>query len=74
MALKVAILATGRTQQDVAREALIRPQALSHVIYGRRAAFADEQRRLAHVLRRTVAELFPIEADPVVPLNADMWR
>ena len=57
--LKIAIIADGRSQEYIARKALIEPQRLSHAIYGRRDLDADAQARLAKVLRRKLAEIFP---------------
>ena len=55
----MAIFASGRAQQDIAREARIEPQKLSHVIYGRRELMPSDQRRVAKVLGYSVEELFP---------------
>lgn len=61
--LRDALWLSGLFQQDIAELANVSSQKLSHAIYGRRELNADEQYRLANVLRRPMAELFP----PVVP-------
>jgi transcriptional regulator with XRE-family HTH domain len=68
--LRTALWLSGLFQQDIAELANINAQKLSHAIYGRRALNADEQYRLANVLRRPVAELFPqpvVEPLPIPP-------
>jgi hypothetical protein len=57
--LKVAIIADGRCQKDIAVQAMIEPPHLSHVIYGRRALSVREQGRLARVLGCPLHDLFP---------------
>jgi hypothetical protein len=64
LTLKFAIIADGRRQQDIATEALLRPQMLCDVLYGRRGVSRSEQLRLARVLKRPIAELFPKEDEP----------
>lgn len=61
VALKTAIFATGHEQQQIAKRARISPQKLSHVIHGRRDLDDRERERLARVLGKTEAELFPSE-------------
>ncbi|HEY1875092.1 MAG TPA: hypothetical protein VGG67_11875 [Steroidobacteraceae bacterium] len=64
LTLKFAIIADGRKQQVIATEALLRPQMLCDVLYGRREVSHSEQLRLARVLKRSLAELFPKEDEP----------
>ena len=59
VALKMALFATGRDQQDLAKRARVSPQKLSHVIHGRREFDAKERERLARVLGKSQDELFP---------------
>lgn len=70
LALKFAIFASGRHQQDIARLARLEPQKLSHAIYGRRELMPREQIRLAKVLCRPVEELFPAGLVPPMPTAA----
>lgn len=70
VALKTALFATGKEQQQIARLARISPQDLSHVISGRREFDARERARLLSVLRRhgvntPEAELFPVSQEAV---------
>lgn len=64
VALKMAIFASGREQQRVAKLARVSPQKLSHVIRGRREFDDAEKARLARVLGKSEEELFP-ESDAV---------
>lgn len=59
VALKTAIFASGREQQRIAKLARIAPEKLSHVIHGRRELDDKERERLARVLGKPEAELFP---------------
>ena len=61
VALKVAIIESRLKSQDVARRIRITPVRLSHIVHGRRPAKASEQKALARVLDRHVADLFPVE-------------
>lgn len=58
LALKTAILASGKKQKRVAVEAHIDETTLSHIVRGRREPSDDERKRLARVLGRTVDQLF----------------
>ena len=67
VALKTALFATGKKQQDIARLARIAPQALSHAIAGRRDLDAEERKRLIKALsrfgvERSIADLFSRQA------------
>ena len=57
LALKMAILASGMTQIDVAKAADIHESRLSHIINGHRVANDVEQTALVRVLARTPAQL-----------------
>lgn len=59
MALKLAIVASGRTHQRVAASAKIGAVKLSHIISGRRVPSPYERAQLAHVLGKPISELFP---------------
>jgi transcriptional regulator with XRE-family HTH domain len=58
VALKVAIVATGKKQLDIARAARIPETRLSHIVRNRITPTANERKRLAAVLQRSEAELF----------------
>lgn len=62
VALKTAIFASGREQRRIAKMARIAPEKLSHVVHGRRELDDAERARLARVLGKSEAELFPVEA------------
>lgn len=64
LALKTAILASGKLQKQIAREAAIDETTLSHIVRGRLAATTAERRRLARVLAKSEAELFPELTSP----------
>lgn len=59
LALKVAILASGKTQRQIARSTRIDETRLSRIVRGSVRPFPHERRRLAKVLRRVEVELFP---------------
>jgi hypothetical protein len=59
VALMSAIFASGEEQRRIAQRARVPAEKLSHAIYGRRELDADEQKRVARVLKRSVADLFP---------------
>lgn len=59
LALKMAILESGLTQIAVAKAADMHESRLSHIINGHRVANDGEQKALARVLKRKIAELFP---------------
>ena len=56
--LKVAILASGEAQWEIARRAAIAETKLSKVIRGRVELSEDERRRLSDVLGIPAADLF----------------
>jgi transcriptional regulator with XRE-family HTH domain len=58
LALKIAIIESGLTQFDVAKAADIHHTRLSHIINGHREANEAEQKALARVLKRKIAQLF----------------
>jgi hypothetical protein len=64
IALKLAIIATGRTQRVIAGKARIGEVRLSMIVSGHVKAKPAEQARLAVVLDRPVAELFALAASP----------
>jgi transcriptional regulator with XRE-family HTH domain len=57
-ALKIAIVRSGRTQRQIARECGIAENRLSAIVRGWFAPRPDEQERIAQALNGTVAELF----------------
>lgn len=59
--LKIAVVESERTQDEVANLARIHYTRLSQIIRGRVAATESEKMRLAGVLQRSVESLFPIE-------------
>lgn len=64
VALKMALFATGKKQQDIARIARVAPQDLSHAIAGRRTLDSEERKRLIKALARygvtsSINQLFP---------------
>ena len=65
LALKVAILASGQTQRQLARRVRIDETRLSRIVRGRVVAFPKERRRLAKVLQRVEVELFPPRIEAV---------
>jgi transcriptional regulator with XRE-family HTH domain len=56
--LRVAILRSGRTQREIARECEMSESRLSEIVRGWRNPRDDERRRLSHVLNRPAEELF----------------
>lgn len=58
MALKVAILATGKPQKRIARDARIAETTFSHIVRGRLEPGVVERQRIAKVLGKTIDELF----------------
>ena len=58
-ALKLAILYSGLKQIDVAKRAGIHESRLSKIVRGHDDATESEKRRLARVLRTSIADLFP---------------
>ena len=65
LALKVAILANGLTQRQLAKRVHIDETRLSRIVRGQVAAFPSERRVLAKVLKRTEVELFPPRVEAV---------
>lgn len=64
-ALKVAIVASGRTQREVAKRAGMDQWRLSRIIAEDITPRADEQAKIARILRLPVEELFAgLEARP----------
>lgn len=60
--LKMAMFASGKRQQNIAKAAKIDPAKLSHVVRGRREFTPNERRRIARVLGKSEAELFEATA------------
>jgi hypothetical protein len=58
--LKLCLAQTGRRQYQIAREVGLTENELSRIVRGRRAATADERRRLALVLGVAEPELFGV--------------
>lgn len=58
LALKIAIVARGYKQKDVARRARIDQWRLSRIVQEDVTASPEEQARIARVLRQPVATLF----------------
>lgn len=63
--LKLAIVASGRTQRDIAALARLGEVRLSAIITGRIVPSAAEKRAIARALRRPLEDLF-VEAAPAV--------
>lgn len=63
-ALKVAIVASGRTQREVAQRVGMDQWRLSRIIAGDVTPRPQEQRRIARILRCEIAEIFA--ASPAV--------
>ena len=59
VALKTAIFASGKHQYEIADQAGIRPAYLSAAVYGRVNLTGRERARLAKILGKPQAELFP---------------
>jgi plasmid maintenance system antidote protein VapI len=59
VALKMAILESGKKQRRVAALARIHPTELSAIVRQRRSASKEQRERLARVLGRSQNELFP---------------
>lgn len=59
LALKLAVLQSGRTQRQIATLAGIDETRLSRIISQQVRPWPDECRDLARVLRRPVLDLFP---------------
>lgn len=63
MPLKLAIVASGRTQRAIAKRARIDETRLSRLLRNEAKPFKAEKKRLARVLHSTVDELFPQAGD-----------
>ena len=61
-ALRVAIVESGILQGDIAERIAIHSTALSAIVRGRRKATPVQQAKLAKLLKRKVADLFPVSA------------
>ena len=59
VALKVAIIRSGKRQIDVAHKAKIDNSRFSQIVTGRQLATVDERKTIAKILRKPVDELFP---------------
>lgn len=60
--LKVAIVQSGRSQNEIAAAAHMSSWRLSKIINGHAKVTPAERRRLARVLRRRVSEVFEVAA------------
>lgn len=60
LALKVAIVESGKNQRLIARKTRIPETRLSHIVRGRLEATAAERASLAKALERPAADLFPV--------------
>lgn len=66
VALKVAIVQSGKKQRAIARKTRIPETRLSHIVRGRLEATKTERELLARTLSRSVSELFPADMEAVV--------
>ena len=57
--LKVSIWKTGKNQTEICRIAGIHEARLSRIIYGYNRPRKDEKEKLATILGKSVAEIFP---------------
>lgn len=64
VALKVAIVESGKTQNEIAARAAMSKDRLSCLVRNRGIPTERERRTLSKVLRRPIAVLFPDEAVP----------
>jgi len=55
-----AIFDSGQSQRAIAKKAGIEESKFSKIVNGWREASEDEKKRIARVLKRTVADLFPV--------------
>ena len=60
LALKIAIVESGKFQADIAEAADLDGTLLSHFVNGRREPNETQRKILARVLKRNVADLFPV--------------
>jgi transcriptional regulator with XRE-family HTH domain len=58
VALRVAIVQSGRKQADIARSSRITETRFSHIVRGRLEPSAKERERIAKALQRSSDELF----------------
>ena len=58
-ALKIAIFETGLKQTVICHRADMTPWRLSRLLHGVTDATPDEKRKLAKVLKRRIAQIFP---------------
>jgi len=63
--LKIAIIESGRKGYEIAHQLDWHPTKVSQIVIGAHRPNSDEQRQLANILNKKVAELFPSHADPV---------
>lgn len=61
VALKTAIVQSGKKQKTIARLARLSEPRLSHFVRGRLVPDEDEQKRIAKAVDRSVNELFPAQ-------------
>jgi transcriptional regulator with XRE-family HTH domain len=59
LALKIAILESGKSQVDVAEAADIHETKMSNIVNGRREPSDAERRAIARILKRKPGDLFP---------------
>ena len=59
VALKVAIVQSGRKQVEIARSARISETRFSHIVRGRLEPTDKERDRIAKALHRSESDLFP---------------
>jgi transcriptional regulator with XRE-family HTH domain len=62
LALKIAIVESGRSQADVAADIGMHDTKLSMIVNGRREPSDAERKAIARVLKRKPSQLFPDEA------------
>jgi len=63
LALKVAIVARGKTQREIARRTGIPEVRLSMFVRGVAQPSGDEKKALAKCLRRAAGDIFPSSVD-----------
>jgi len=63
--LKIAIIESGRKGYEIAHQLDWHPTKVSQIVIGAHRPNSDEQLQLAHILNKTVVELFPSPSDPV---------
>jgi transcriptional regulator with XRE-family HTH domain len=60
LALKIAIVQSGRPAADIAEAADLHESKLSKIVNGRRPPTDAERKALARVLKRKASDLFPM--------------